>query len=75
MIRVHCRTNLDKYRNKRWPEEFVVPPQIGDFVESDSNDVLQIKEIIHKMSHSWSGANRSVKKCGPILEIYLGEIH
>ena len=46
-IRVYCHTNLDDYKNERWPEVFVVPPHVGDSVTSESGKTLRIVQITH----------------------------
>lgn len=36
MIKVHCRTNLDKYHGTEWPEVLQFPPRVGDYIEGRS---------------------------------------
>ena len=37
MIKGFCHTNLDDYKHKEWPTEFVAVPRKGEYVASESS--------------------------------------
>jgi len=47
IIKVRCRTNLDKFKLEKWPEEFVCRPIVGDWVQSESGSSLMIHSVTH----------------------------
>jgi hypothetical protein len=47
MIPVYCWTNIDKYRNEKWPVFFVSTPRIGEKVKSEAGARLTIVGITH----------------------------
>lgn len=47
MIEGFCFTNIDKYKEERWPREFVVLPRRGDRVEAKSGRTLRVADITH----------------------------
>jgi len=47
MIKVFCRTNLDRYEREIWPKIFCCVPQIGDRVRAKSQKSLKIVAITH----------------------------
>ena len=42
MIKVRCRTNLDKYAKTSWPTEMCCRPRVGDCVQSVSGCVQSV---------------------------------
>lgn len=47
MIKVRCRTNIDKFKGEQWPQIFICRPLRGDAVESASGAILHIVGITH----------------------------
>jgi len=37
----------EEYQREKWPKTFVEKPDIGDLVESESGDILQVSHFIH----------------------------
>lgn len=48
-IPVVCHTNLDRFRTCKWPTEFCCPPQVGQYVASDTGASLRISTITHRI--------------------------
>lgn len=42
-----CFTNIDEYKREEWPTDFVFPPQVGNYVQSDSGKWLKVVSITH----------------------------
>lgn len=47
VIRVQCRTNLDRFKGERWPEAMVAVPRKGEMVQSESGKALCVVEVTH----------------------------
>lgn len=47
MVRGKCVTNLDGYRNDRWPTLFDRAPNVGEYVQAASGKKLTVVNIIH----------------------------
>lgn len=47
MIHIHCRTNLDEGKGKKWPIQMAFPPRVGDYVEAEDGYKLKIVSITH----------------------------
>jgi hypothetical protein len=67
MIRVVCKVGLDGYISAKWPSQFAVRPEIGDWVQSTNDKHVKLK--IMSITHCLSNENRT---CNPYLEITLG---
>ena len=69
-IPIRCRTNLDEFRNERWPREVLVRPMVGDRIRSESGKELVIYSITHCIYKSYmiSAVDYEME---PILELYL----
>jgi len=49
MYKVHCRTNLDSFKSKRWPTELNYRPLIGERIEAKQGGWnLKIVAITHR---------------------------
>jgi hypothetical protein len=70
-IRVRCFTNLDDFKNQKWPEEMCCRPIVGDCVYSESGTVLKIVRITHTVVANWWEEYRNSPKRNPILFIEL----
>jgi hypothetical protein len=62
----HCRTNRDEGHNKRWPEEFVTCPRVGDYVAADCGYTLKVVAITHKTRRREFDGHQS-----PYIEVEL----
>lgn len=38
-------TNLDKFKNEKWPNKFAEVPKIGSYVKSESGEILKVAKI------------------------------
>jgi len=47
MIKGYCKSNVDRFRGKKWPERFVAVPRIGDQVKSPSGLIAKVYSITH----------------------------
>jgi len=47
MIPVMCRTNIDDFQREEWPKQFFCRPIVGDRVESKTEKILKIANIIY----------------------------
>lgn len=53
MTRYVCRSNKDAYRTVEWPEDFVFPPRVGDYVEAKkSPHTAKVVSITHSTSRA-----------------------
>lgn len=50
MIKGTVFTNLDMYKNEKWPTEFIGEPKIGSYVKSQSGKRLKVISITHCQS-------------------------
>jgi hypothetical protein len=60
MIKGYCRTNLDGYEHVIWPEEFIVVPRLGDYVEGELGGErrrLQVVRVTHLFVHEFAGSS------------------
>jgi hypothetical protein len=61
MIKVKCRTNIDKFRGKHWPKIMQVMPSVGDYVRADCGAELKICRITHGVARrDYVGYNQDV---------------
>ena len=49
MMKVHCFTYLDEFKQERWPSELAARPLVGDWVESNSGAKLKVISVTHSM--------------------------
>jgi len=47
MIKGYCKSNIDDFKCKKWPEAFVAVPRIGDQIKSPSGLVARVYSITH----------------------------
>lgn len=49
----YCFTNLDDYRQVKWPNRFVAVPRVGECVESmDKGCYLKVGRVTHAVNSS-----------------------
>lgn len=71
MISVSCSTNIDKFKNERWPTTMCCRPQLGDEVASFNGVRLTVVNIVHAEYRN-DGASRGLSsRSGPYLAIDL----
>lgn len=76
IIEGRCHTNLDDYRREDWVTEFIVRPQVGDYVQSKSGKVLKIVTITHCYDFKEEGLHGISIGKGPEEYCYLDiELH
>lgn len=46
-IEGYCCTNLDEFRNEKWPVVFVAVPRLGERVRSESRIELRVCSITY----------------------------
>lgn len=49
MIKVRCKTNLDNFKGKNWPEAMITRPLKGDMVRASCGAVLYVVGVTHVM--------------------------
>ena len=67
LIPVHCFTNLDDFRQEKWPDTMTCRPLVGDSVSADSGKRLKIVRITHMPGRHRSG----ISSHGPYLKLEL----
>jgi hypothetical protein len=75
MMKVHCFTYLDEYRQQQWPSELAARPLVGDWVESSSGMKLKVVSVTHSRSARRQHANTLGAKPEPILKVELHKSH
>jgi len=71
MIKGKCYTNLDGFRNAKWPEVFVEVPRIGELVEAEGGKRLKVVGITHKVRKVESAIEQMKIEYEPYVEIEL----
>jgi len=69
-ITVECRTNLDDYKNEKWPTLFNCPPKIGNKVRSECGKELKIYGLTHDLQQKFEGP---IRVLSPILIVELNK--
>jgi hypothetical protein len=70
IMKVICKTNLDDYKQEKWPEEFCCRPMVGDKVRSKNGAQLHIVGITHA-EYDVSKYDHTPSTMRPILLIEL----
>lgn len=47
-IRAECHTNLDDFKRCEWPDEFLIVPRVGDYVQATGGEMLRVCAITHR---------------------------
>ncbi len=68
MFVAYCQTRQNKYKDEIWPNYFSFPPKVGDFVESQNGEKLEIVSIIHAARFS-KGKYGNTQSPKAILEL------
>jgi hypothetical protein len=71
IIRGHCKSNVDDFKRKNWPDSFVAVPRIGDQIKSSSGTIAKVYSITHSQTTYFS-ANWEDKE--PYIIIEIGRI-
>jgi len=75
MIKGYCKSNVDNFRGRKWPERFVAVPRMGDQVKSPSGLVAKVYSITHFQEGLNCGYEPITLDSGePFIVIYLGGI-
>lgn len=61
LIRGICHTNLDDYKQEKFPEYFVVVPRIGEHVQSENGKRLKVVSITHCWGKLYADATAYIK--------------
>ena len=78
MIRGKCETHLDDYKVKKWPEQFVAVPMLGDTVQAKTGECLTVVGVTHLMYSSMAFSVHGGKKEGteyPFIIIELSKYY
>lgn len=55
MIRVRCKTNLDRFRLCDWPDFMVAVPRKGEYVRAADGKELCVVQVTHAIERAYSG--------------------
>lgn len=75
-IKGFCKTNIDEWRNKKWPESFVSVPMKGDIVISEGGirgHVCEIRHCVAWPSETFWLSNLTPGE--PYIEVELNKMH
>lgn len=65
MIRVTCRTNIDRYKTKTWPHMMHAVPRIGEYVTSVEGEEL----VVVRVKHPYDAFEHSIE-----IELHYNEV-
>ena len=77
MVEGYCYTNLDDYKQEKWPKRFVSVPLEGQRVRSTSSErYLYVASVTHEMQRcNPAGVFRGAWTPKPLIAVELGKFH
>lgn len=74
MIEAKCFTNLDEYKQEKWPKYFVALPKEKQRVQSKSGKILIIVGITHCIRNANPNFLNSNSNDQPYIEVELNKL-